>query len=64
MNVTFNLATKELEQKFLQEAAAQGFVGLAGHRSIGGCRASIYNAVPPAACEALRDFMLAFKNKN
>ncbi len=61
MNVTFNLASQELERQFLTEAAAQGFVGLSGHRSIGGCRASIYNAVPVEACEALREFMLSFK---
>lgn len=64
MNVTFNLATEELEKEFLAEAKEAGFVGLAGHRSIGGCRASIYNAVPREACEALRDFMLAFKAKH
>lgn len=64
MNVTFNLTSKEFEEKFLKEAAAQGFVGLSGHRSIGGCRASIYNAVPVEACQALRDFMLSFRAKN
>ncbi len=64
MNVTFNLASPELEAKFLKEAAAEGFVGLSGHRSIGGCRASIYNAVPVEACEALRDFMLSFKKRS
>lgn len=64
MNVTFNLPSKELEESFLAQAKAEGFVGLGGHRSIGGCRASIYNAVPVEACEALRDFMLAFRDKN
>lgn len=64
MNVTFNLPSKELEESFLAQAKAEGFVGLNGHRSIGGCRASIYNAVPVEACEALRDFMLAFKDGN
>ncbi len=64
MNVTFNLASKELESKFLTKASSSGFVGLKGHRSIGGCRASIYNAVPTEACEALRDFMLAFRSSN
>ncbi|HBG02847.1 MAG TPA: 3-phosphoserine/phosphohydroxythreonine transaminase, partial [Firmicutes bacterium] len=44
MNVTFNLTSEELENRFLAEAKDQGFVGLGGHRSIGGCRASIYNA--------------------
>lgn len=64
MNVTFNLASKELEEKFLSEAKKAGFVGLAGHRSIGGCRASIYNAVPVESCEALREFMLKFREEN
>lgn len=64
MNVTFTLADKELESKFLQEAKARGFVGVNGHRSVGGCRASIYNAVPTEACEALRDFMIQFQAQN
>lgn len=64
MNVTFNLASEELEKKFLAEAKEAGFVGLAGHRSIGGCHASIYNAVPVEACQALRDFMIRFKEHN
>src|SRR5690554_1343759 len=64
MNVTFNLASEELEKKFLAAAREKGFVGQNGHRSIGGCRASIYNAVPAEACEALREFMLEFKAKN
>ena len=64
MNVTFTLADKDLEAKFLAEAKAAGFVGINGHRSVGGCRASIYNAVPIEAVEALRDFMLDFRAKN
>lgn len=64
MNVTFNLANSDLEAEFLGEAKQAGFVGVNGHRSIGGCRASIYNAVPTNACEALRDFMLNFKAKH
>lgn len=64
MNVTFNLASEELEKKFLAKAQEKGFVGLNGHRSIGGCRASIYNAVPVESCEALRDLMVSFKAKN
>lgn len=64
MNVTFTLADKELEAKFLEEAKAKGFVGIGGHRSVGGCRASIYNAVPMEACEALRDFMKEFRSRN
>ncbi|MGO4887481.1 3-phosphoserine/phosphohydroxythreonine transaminase [Anaerobacillus sp. MEB173] len=63
MNITFNLATDELNKKFLAEAKEAGFVGLNGHRSVGGCRASTYNAVTLEACEALRKFMIDFKNK-
>jgi phosphoserine aminotransferase len=61
MNVTFTLPNDELTKKFLAEAKEQGFVGLAGHRSVGGCRASIYNAVSLEACEALANFMTEFK---
>ncbi|MCT8139501.1 3-phosphoserine/phosphohydroxythreonine transaminase [Anaerobacillus sp. CMMVII] len=61
MNITFNLANEELNKKFLLEAKEAGFVGLNGHRSIGGCRASTYNAVPYETCKALQQFMLKFK---
>lgn len=64
MNITFRVADEELEKQFLTEAKAAGFVGLNGHRSVGGCRASAYNAVPFEACQALADFMIAFQNKN
>ncbi|WEG17637.1 3-phosphoserine/phosphohydroxythreonine transaminase [Alkalihalophilus pseudofirmus] len=64
MNVTFTLQSEELTKSFLSEAAEKGFVGLGGHRSVGGCRASIYNAVPLEACEALRAFMVEFQNKH
>ncbi|ADC50351.1 MULTISPECIES: 3-phosphoserine/phosphohydroxythreonine transaminase [Alkalihalophilus] len=64
MNVTFTLKSEELTKSFLSEAAEKGFVGLGGHRSVGGCRASIYNAVPLEACEALRAFMVEFQNKH
>ncbi len=64
MNVTFNLPTPELEAKFIQDAAAQGFDGLKGHRSIGGCRASIYNAFPKQGVIDLVDFMKEFEKKN
>lgn len=63
MNVTFNLQSEELNQRFLEEAKQNGFVGLNGHRSVGGCRASIYNAVTKESCEALREFMIDFQNK-
>ncbi|MGE7949975.1 3-phosphoserine/phosphohydroxythreonine transaminase [Lysinibacillus sp. NPDC093688] len=64
MNITFRVADEELEKQFLAEAKAAGFVGLNGHRSVGGCRASTYNAVPLKACEALRDFMVEFQQKH
>lgn len=64
MNITYRLPSEELEKKFLDEAKKAGFVGLAGHRSVGGCRASAYNAVPPEACRALADFMTDFQKRN
>ena len=64
MNITFQLADKELEQKFLEEAKEAGFVGLNGHRSVGGCRASAYNSVPVEACLALSEFMVQFQKNN
>jgi len=64
MNITFRLKNEELEKKFLDEAKKAGFVGLNGHRSVGGCRASVYNAVPYEACKALQEFMLDFQKKN
>lgn len=64
MNITFTLADKELEKKFLNEAREEGFVGLNGHRSVGGCRASAYNAVPVEACLALSEFMKKFQEEN
>ncbi|MCM3388415.1 3-phosphoserine/phosphohydroxythreonine transaminase [Ureibacillus chungkukjangi] len=64
MNITFRVADEELEKQFLAEAKEAGFVGLNGHRSVGGCRASTYNAVPYETCKALADFMIAFQNKN
>lgn len=63
MNITFNLATEELTAVFLAEAKEEGFVGLGGHRMVGGCRASIYNAVPLESCEALAAFMHGFRTK-
>ncbi len=64
MNVTFRLPTEDLEKDFIAKATANGFGGLKGHRSVGGCRASIYNATAPEAIEALVDFMKAFKKEN
>jgi len=64
MNVTFRLPSEDLEKKFASEATAQGLDGLKGHRSVGGIRASIYNAFPKEGCEALVQFMQAFEKKN
>ena len=64
MNVTFNLATEELEKKLIAEALAAGFSGLKGHRSVGGLRASIYNAFPTKGVEDLVTFMKDFMAKN
>jgi phosphoserine aminotransferase len=64
MNVTFRLPNEALEKQFATESQAAGMVGLAGHRSVGGIRASIYNAVPPEACQALAGFMAEFARKN
>jgi phosphoserine aminotransferase len=64
MNVTFRLPSADLEQKFIQEALSRGMGGLKGHRSVGGCRASIYNAVSLEAVEALVGFMKDFEKKN
>jgi len=64
MNVTWRMKDEELEKRFVQEAERHGFDGLAGHRSVGGLRASIYNAVPLEACEALAEFMMDFHKRN
>lgn len=63
MNVAFRLPTPELEAAFLRESAAAGFSGLAGHRSLGGIRASIYNAMTPQAVAMLCDFMREFSRR-
>jgi phosphoserine aminotransferase len=63
MNVSFNLPTIDLEQKFLAESTAAGFSGLGGHRSIGGLRASIYNGMMLPAVEALAGFMQDFQRR-
>jgi phosphoserine aminotransferase len=64
MNVTFRLATEELEKKFVKESTAAGFDGLKGHRSVGGMRASIYNAFPEEGVDALIEFMREFERQN
>jgi phosphoserine aminotransferase len=62
MNVTFRLPSEELEAAFVKQAKARDLVELKGHRSVGGMRASIYNAMPRAGVVALRDLMLEFKD--
>lgn len=64
MNVTFNMQSEELEKKFIAEATAKDFSGLKGHRSVGGIRASIYNAFPTKGIEDLVQLMSDFKAKN
>ncbi|WP_438316245.1 3-phosphoserine/phosphohydroxythreonine transaminase [Candidatus Caldatribacterium sp. SIUC1] len=64
MNVVFRLPSPELEDKFVKEAEKARLVGLKGHRSVGGCRASLYNAVTVEAVQALVDFMQEFARKN
>lgn len=61
MNVTFRLPDDEFERRFLDRAAAAGLAGLKGHRSVGGIRASIYNAFPEAGVRALAEFMAEFE---
>jgi phosphoserine aminotransferase len=61
MNITFRLPSEELEAKFAKESTAAGFDGLKGHRSVGGMRASIYNAFPEDGVEALVQFMREFE---
>ncbi len=64
MNVTFRLPDEDLEKRFVQEALENDLGGLKGHRSVGGCRASIYNATSLQAVQTLVDFMKNFESKN
>ena len=64
MNVTFRLPDRELEQGFLSTARAEGLVELQGHRSVGGVRASIYNAMPIEGVRALADLMERFRSEH
>jgi phosphoserine aminotransferase len=64
MNITYRLPSEELEEKFLAEAAEHDMVALKGHRSVGGIRASLYNACPMESAQALADFMADFRDKN
>ncbi|MNP80132.1 Phosphoserine aminotransferase [compost metagenome] len=58
------MASEELEKMFVKESEKEGFVGLKGHRSVGGLRASIYNAVPYGSIKALVDFMNQFQKSH
>lgn len=64
MNVVFRLPSEDLEKKFVAESTKAGLIGLKGHRSVGGIRASIYNAMEPAGVQALVDFMATFADQN
>ena len=64
MNVTFRLPDGTLDSAFVQQAAANGLIELQGHRSVGGVRASIYNAMPLEGVRVLRAFMDDFRNRN
>ena len=64
MNVVFTLPSEALEKAFLAQADQAGLLNLKGHRSVGGCRASIYNAMPLEGVQALADFMNAFRAEN
>ncbi len=64
MNLTMRMANEELEKKFISEAKAEGLHGLKGHRSVGGIRASMYNAFPMEGAEKLAEFMYDFRKKN
>ena len=64
MNVPFVTGDKEMDAKFVGEAAAAGFVNLKGHRSVGGMRASIYNAMPRQGVQDLVAFMRKFEEEN
>lgn len=64
MNVPFVTGDKEMDAKFVREAKAAGFENLKGHRSVGGMRASIYNAMPIEGVEALVEFMKKFEKEN
>jgi phosphoserine aminotransferase len=62
--VTFRLPSEELEKQFVAEASKAALDGLKGHRSVGGIRASIYNAFPEAGIDALIDFMQEFERRH
>ena len=64
MNLVFRLPSEELEQKMIAEAKAAGFIGLKGHRSVGGIRVSLYNAMTLEGAEKVADFIMNFRKNN
>lgn len=64
MNIVFRLPSEELEAKFIEESKKAGMLGLKGHRSVGGLRASVYNSLPMEAAQSLAEFMKEFERKN
>ncbi|RPJ40423.1 MAG: 3-phosphoserine/phosphohydroxythreonine transaminase, partial [Chloroflexi bacterium] len=64
MNIPFRLPAEDLEKLFAKESEKQGLIGLKGHRSVGGLRASVYNALPLDSARALVQFMDEFQRKN
>jgi phosphoserine aminotransferase len=64
MNICFRASNEDLEKRFIKDAAGAGFDGLKGHRSVGGMRASIYNAFPPEGCAAFAQFLKDFEAKH
>ena len=64
MNVPFRMPSEELEEQFVKEAKKADLIGLKGHRSVGGLRASLYNALPVDSAKALAEFMVEFQRKN
>ncbi len=64
MNLVFRLPSEELEQKLIAEAKAAGFIGLKGHRSVGGIRVSLYNAMTLEGAEKVAEFIMNFRKNN
>lgn len=64
MNIPFFTDSDELNKKFIAEADAMGMVNLKGHRSVGGMRASVYNAMPIEGCKAVAEFIQKFDKEN
>jgi phosphoserine aminotransferase len=64
MNIVFRLSSDDLEQKFISEAKTEGLIGLKGHRSVGGVRVSLYNAMTLEGAEKVAEFMENFRRRN